>query len=124
MTLFREDPKGWFNLQPTQFGLKTRGDIAWAKRLPTRAICKDMLGRLSDVTNLSFRTEEVLIMKMTPGETESHEHGGAQCKSNGELCHAEACRHDHHVSRHVEVRCIPVEGRTDRFNCLHEKRGQ
>ena len=28
VTLFRQGRKGWSNLQPTQFGLKTRGDVA------------------------------------------------------------------------------------------------
>jgi hypothetical protein len=49
-----------------------------------------------------------------------HEHAGPQCKSHkGEICPEEHCKRDHHVSRHVEVRCKPAAGQKDRYECVH-----
>ena len=54
--------------------------------------------------------------------TESHEHKGPQCKpaDEGNICQESACVHDHHVSRHVEVRCTPKAGDQGVFECVHE----
>jgi hypothetical protein len=57
--------------------------------------------------------------------TERHEHKNPQCKSSdqGKICQETACVHDHHVSRHAEVRCSPKEGHKDVFECVHEMKG-
>ncbi|HTW84462.1 MAG TPA: hypothetical protein VMD91_10370 [Candidatus Sulfotelmatobacter sp.] len=56
-------------------------------------------------------------------ETEVHEHPGPQCDATnqGAICKEASCRHDHHVSRHMEVTCTPVHGRPDYFSCAHKK---
>ena len=38
---------------------------------------------------------------------------------SGTVSAEEACRHDHHVSRHVEVSCTPAEGQRDMYRCVH-----
>jgi hypothetical protein len=52
---------------------------------------------------------------------ETHEHKGPQCKSSdaNKICQEQACLRDHHVSAHTEVKCTPVEGKTDLYNCVH-----
>jgi hypothetical protein len=56
-------------------------------------------------------------------KTERHQHKGSQCKTTREtICDEASCKHDHHVSRHVEVSCTPVKGQSDLFDCVHEVR--
>ena len=54
--------------------------------------------------------------------TERHEHKSPRCKPSdeGKICQEAACVHDHHVSRHVEVRCEPKAGHHDVYECVHE----
>jgi hypothetical protein len=54
-------------------------------------------------------------------QSESHEHPSPQCKATppGSVCREDACRHDHHVSRHFEVSCTPVEGQRGMYRCVH-----
>jgi hypothetical protein len=54
--------------------------------------------------------------------TESHEHKSPRCKpaDAGSICQESACVHDHHVSRHIEVRCTAKAGHPDVFECVHE----
>jgi hypothetical protein len=61
-------------------------------------------------------------MATTSEKTERHEHKGPQCKPSdvGKICEETSCRHDHHVSRHVEVSCTPVAGQHDLYNCVHK----
>jgi len=63
-------------------------------------------------------------MTATSTEIERHEHPGPQCASTnaGAVCKEPACKHDHHISSHVEINCTPVPGQPDHFNCVHEKR--
>jgi hypothetical protein len=55
-------------------------------------------------------------------EIVAHEHKGPQCKTSdaGTVCQEASCLHDHHISRHTEVRCSPAEGKADTYNCVHE----
>ena len=64
-----------------------------------------------------------MTMKTDPRNTTHHEHNGPQCKESDEgvICREDACRHDHHVSRHVEVSCTPVKGKKDVFTCVHRE---
>jgi hypothetical protein len=52
---------------------------------------------------------------------ETHEHKGPQCKPSDahKICQEQACLRDHHVSSHTEVKCTPVEGQSDLYNCVH-----
>jgi len=63
-------------------------------------------------------------MQPNPKNVEHHEHGGSQCKPSdaGTVCKEGACKHDHHISSHVEVSCTPIAGQRDRYDCVHEKR--
>jgi hypothetical protein len=63
-------------------------------------------------------------MTATSTELELHEHDGPQCAhfNEGAICKEVACRHDHHVSSHMEVNCTPVQGQPNRFSCAHRKR--
>ncbi|HTV93927.1 MAG TPA: hypothetical protein VMG98_14560 [Verrucomicrobiae bacterium] len=60
-------------------------------------------------------------MANTAETTERHQHKAPQCKSSdaGTICQEEACRHDHHISRHVEVSCAPAKGQSDLYDCVH-----
>jgi hypothetical protein len=55
-------------------------------------------------------------------KVERHEHTGSQCKASdkGKVCSEESCRHDHHVSRHVEISCTPIAGKPNHYDCVHE----
>ena len=49
-----------------------------------------------------------------------HEHNAPQCTHHeGELCPEAQCKHDHHVSHHLEVSCKPIAGQKDRYQCVH-----
>ncbi len=60
-------------------------------------------------------------MAQRTDKTESHTHKSPQCKPSdaGTVCQEETCLHDHHISRHVEVRCEPIQGQRDLYNCVH-----
>ena len=55
-------------------------------------------------------------------KSERHQHQAPQCKSSdqGTICAEESCRHDKHVSKHVEVSCTPVEGQSNLYDCVHQ----
>lgn len=57
-------------------------------------------------------------------QVELHEHNGPQCEpfNRGAICKEASCRHDHHVSSHMEISCTPVRGQDNRFSCAHRKR--
>jgi len=55
-------------------------------------------------------------------QTERHEHKGSQCKTKGKICEETSCLHDHHVSRHVEISCRPVAGKSGVYECVHSAR--
>ena len=60
-------------------------------------------------------------MKEAAKPSERHQHAGPQCKESdkGTVCQESSCRHDHHVSSHVEVSCTPVKGQRDLYECVH-----
>ncbi len=60
-------------------------------------------------------------MANTAETTERHQHKAPQCQSSdvGTICKEEACKHDHHISTHVEVSCAPAKGQSDLFDCVH-----
>jgi hypothetical protein len=51
-----------------------------------------------------------------------HDHPGPQCKDSdrGTICVEEVCSHDDHVSKDVEINCMPVEGQSNLYHCVHQ----
>ena len=74
---------------------------------------------IGDCASGTVSSERTGIMTSHQG-TQRHEHKGPQCKTPAEtICKNDSCLHDHHVSRQAEIRCHPVKGRDDLYDCEH-----